>query len=348
MKRLVIIVIVLLSLTGMTVYLNQHSTTAGQLVSIDGATMGTSYHIKLVAADDWTVGIDELQAKIKSRLAAIDAKMSTFKPDSDISRFNSNGGDTWITITPETMLVVNTAHKISTLTTGSFDITVGKLVNLWGFGPTVNIAAMPDPNMIETLRSQSGYRKLQIQQTPPALRKTSKELYLDLSAIAKGYAVDAVAKLLLAHNVTNFLVEIGGEIITHGNKSEQHPWVIGIESPQVEQHVVRKRLHLNNVAMATSGDYRNYFEHEGVRYSHTIDPETGYPIKHRLASVTVIDSSCMRADAIATAITVMGEDKGLAFAEAQKIAVFMLVKSDNGFIEKQSTAFNAYLEKTED
>ena len=343
MKRLSIIAVILVSLVGITAYLNQGSSGSTHTIAISGTTMGTSYHLKLITTAGWKVEVEELKKLITKRLAEIDNKMSTYKGDSDVSRLNKAAADKWIPIDAETLVVVTAAQKISAISAGSFDVTIGRLVNLWGFGPTVNIAAMPVATEIAELLQQAGYNKLKLQTEPPALLKHSESLYLDLSAIAKGYAVDAVAKLLRQNGIDNFLVEIGGEIITRGQKGINLPWVVGIETPRAGQRVVHKRLKLKNVSMATSGDYRNYFEDNGVRYSHTIDPANGYPIKHKLASVTVIDESCMRADAIATAIMVMGVDRGLEFAEAQNLAIFMLIKNGAGFTEKQSSAFNTYL-----
>ena len=345
MEKKALIVVLGLTLILLTVFLNQNVTNSNQSLAIDGTTMGTSYHIKLVTPTKWKTSKKELENLIKLRLDDIDNKMSTYKGASDVAKFNQNSGKSWVPISAETMFVVDNAQKISDFTNGSFDITIGKLVNLWGFGPTINISAIPDAKTITELLNQSGYKKLLLRTNPPALHKNSEMLYIDLSAIAKGYAVDAVAQLLQENSITDFLVEIGGEIVTHGNKGENKPWVIGIEAPETQQRTVRKRLHLPNAAMATSGDYRNYFEENGVRYSHTIDPKTGYPIKHKLASITVISKSCMRADALATAIMVMGPEKGLAFAEANNLAVFMLVKYNNDFIEKQSSTFKTYLAK---
>ncbi len=343
MKRLSIIAIILVSLVGIAVYLNQGNSGSNRPISVSGTTMGTSYHLKLIMAAGWKVDVETLKKLITARLAEIDHKMSTYKNDSDVTRLNKATADKWIPIDAETLVVVSESQKISEISFGSFDVTIGRLVNLWGFGPTVNLTTIPVATEIATLLGQAGYEKLKLRTDPPALMKQSESLYLDLSAIAKGYAVDAVAKLLRQNGIENFLVEIGGEIITQGQKKVNSPWVIGIETPKPGQRVVHKRLKLRNVAMATSGDYRNYFEENGVRYSHTIDPVNGYPIKHKLASVTVIDESCMRADAIATAIMVMGVEKGLKFAETQNLAIFMLVKKGAGFAEKQSSAFNAYL-----
>ena len=348
MKQFILIILILLLLGAGITYLNRTQGTTAQLLSISGTTMGTTYHLKVVPEPGKTIDTTALKNKIDLRLSEIDQKMSTYKQDSDLSRFNRASDGQWIAISSETFAVITMAQQVSKLSNGDFDITVGQLVDLWGFGPTVHVDAIPDKKLIQTLLSQLGYRKLELRQTPPALRKTNKNIYLDLSAIAKGYAVDAVARLLMEKQISNFLVEIGGEIITHGEKHHHQPWVVGIESPLSGQYKIRKRLQLRDVAMATSGDYRNYFEEHGVRYSHTIDPATGYPIKHKLASVTVIDTTCMRADALATAIMVMGPVRGLKFARQQKLAIFMLVKQGDHFIEKSSPAFAPYLKAKEE
>lgn len=345
MKRKILIMIILVIGAGWIINLNQNKTTDGRLITLSGTTMGTSYHIKLVPAEGRSLNEATIKTKIDGRLTAIDAGMSTYKKDSDVSRFNVHESGSWMSVASETMFVINAAQEISLLSDGAFDITIGNLVNLWGFGPTINIYEMPDANIIKGLLPQVGYNKLKLQLSPPELLKSSESVYMDLSAIAKGYAVDAIAELLIANNIENFLVEIGGEVVTHGHKLKRKPWVVGIETPVAGQRSVRKKLSLDDVAMATSGDYRNYFEHEGVRYSHTIDPATGYPIKHSLVSVSVIDQSCMRADALATAIMVMGPDKGLKFAEKNQLAVFMLIKQGEHFIEDYSRFFEPYLTK---
>lgn len=348
MKRRYWLIAALIVLAGAVIYLNTTRSGNAQPITIAGTVMGTSYHIKLIPLKEHSVDKEVLAGKISQRLATVDNEMSTYKEDSDISRFNRSSGGEWVPISTETMVVVKTAQEISEISQGAFDITVGKIVNLWGFGPTLSIDAIPDAKDIKRFLSQSGYHKLELRHTPPSIRKSDSATFLDLSAIAKGYAVDAIASLIIENNIENFLVEIGGEIVTHGHKNEQQPWVIGIESPVAEQRSIRKRLLLQDAAMATSGDYRNFFEHNGVRYSHTIDPSTGYPVSHNLVSVTVIDRSCMRADALATAIMVMGPDKGMRFAEQQQLAIFMLVKQNETYIEKYSTAFKPYLESIEE
>ena len=341
-KRLSIIALILFATTSLVIYLNLHSTT-GQPILLSGSTMGTSYHIKLFPESGIKIDATKLKNQIDVRLSEIDHKMSTYKKDSELSRFNRYPNNQWMEISAETLSVIELAQKISHLSNGAFDITVGNLVNLWGFGPSINIDMIPDAAKIHQLQQQIGYQHLQLRQTPAALKKNTDKINLDLSAIAKGYAVDAIATLIISNNLENFLVEIGGEIITHGLKSKQQPWVVGIERAIAKERSIQKQIHLVNSAMATSGDYRNYFEHNGSRYSHTIDPRTGRPITHRLASVSVIDDSCMRADALATAIMVLGPNKGMEFAEQHQLAIFMLIKQGDKFIEKQSSTFVTYL-----
>ncbi len=346
MKKIVILAVaVVLALT--VVYLNTHVTTQQQPITLTGLTMGTSYHIKLAYDPDREIDAAGLKKKIDARLTVIDSEMSTYKEQSDVARVSRAAAGVWETVSSETMTVLTTAGEISRISGGAFDITVGKLVNLWGFGPTMNLDDIPPREEIDRALAAVGYQKLHLREQPPAVKKENSATTIDLSAIAKGYAVDAVAKLLREQGMKNFLVEIGGEIVTHGHKDHGKAWVIGIESPVADQRSVRQRLYLKDVAMATSGDYRNYFERDGVRYSHTIDPTTGDPITHKLASVTVIERSCMRADALATAIMVLGPERGMAFANRHHLAIFMLVKHNDGFVEKHSSAFTPYLKTRE-
>ena len=332
------IIIVLIFLVGVVIFLNHSRHGNRSMVTIAGEVMGTTYHIKVVGA----VAAD-LPKALKERLDEVDALMSTYKKNSDVSRINRSAVNSPIKVANETFYVLTAAQQISVATDGAFDVTIGKLVNLWGFGPTINIKQVPDDATVQALRGSTGYRHLHLDNVHNEVTKDSAEVYVDLSAIAKGYAVDAAAQLLLQRGIDNFMVEIGGEIITHGHKYGNLPWVIGIESPQTDKRVVQRKLYLHNVAMATSGDYRNYFEFNGQRYSHTIDPATGYPIRHRLASVTVISDSCMHADALATALMVMGPQKGIRYAREHNLAILMLIKQGNRFIERRSSGFERYL-----
>ena len=332
------IIIVLIFLVGVVIFLNHSRHGNRSTVTIAGEVMGTTYHIKVVDAVP-----GDLPRVLKERLDEVDALMSTYKKNSDVSRINRSAVNSSVKVANETFYVLTAAQQISVATDGAFDVTIGKLVNLWGFGPTINIKQVPDDATVQALRGSTGYRHLHLDNVHNEVTKDSDDVYVDLSAIAKGYAVDAAAQLLLQRGIDNFMVEIGGEIITHGHKYRNLPWVIGIESPQVDKRIVQKKLYLHNVAMATSGDYRNYFEVNGQRYSHTINPATGYPIRHRLASVTVISDSCMHADALATALMVMGPQKGMRYAREHNLAVLMLIKQGNHFIERRSSGFERYL-----
>lgn len=344
-KRIVIITLPLLFIITLVIYLNTSSQAPTGPILFEGATMGTSYHIKVIPDDSIQIDISTVSSRITERLDEIDHLMSTYKADSEISLFNQHQDNQWVTISNETLNVIEAGQQVSKLSDGAFDMTIGNLVNLWGFGPTINLDSIPKQHKIDELINQIGYQKLQLTSQPPQLLKTSTQVYLDLSAIAKGYAVDSIAKVLLELHIENFMVEIGGEIVTHGFKSENNPWIIGIQSPSTVEQSVQKRLYLTDIAMATSGDYRNYFEQEGVRYSHTIDPRTGRPITHQLASVTVISSTCMLADAYATAIMVLGPTKGMEFANKNNIAIFMIIKEGDKFTERNNELFTHYLTK---
>ena len=232
---------------------------------------------------------------------------------------------------------------ISDETGGAFDITVGPLVNIWGFGPEGEIENIPADLVINQTKEKTGYQNLLVRMDPPALKKKFPDLYCDLSAIAKGFGVDKIAELLKGLGVNNFMVEIGGEVRTAGLNG-QLPWRIGISTPD-ERQGIQSVVDLNNDCIATSGDYHNYFEKDGKRYSHTIDPVSGKPITHNLASVSVIFPNCTGADAYATALNVMGPTDALNFARERKLPVLMIVKEQNQFKEMMTDTFKKYLSK---
>jgi len=297
-----------------------------QLVGFDGSTMGTSYSLRWVAKDDRQVA--EIQQAVEERLALINQQMSTYVPESEISRFNTlRSGE--MPVSAELAGLVQRSQAISEQTDGAFDITVGPLVNLWGFGSEGRVISAPSADKIASIRTRVGYQKLGVSQNPPLLTKATN-LQVDLSAIAKGYAVDQLASLLLTKGINNYLVEIGGELKLSGNKPNGESWKIAIEAPLTTERAAQYVLPISNIAMATSGDYRNYFEEDGVRYSHTIDPLTGAPINHALVSVTVLHPSCADADALATALMVMGDKRGVEFARRHDLAAYFLIKAQEG------------------
>ncbi len=303
-----------------------------------GSTMGTQYSVKLVTAAeiDDTAAIRDM---ISSSLDEVEQLLSTYMPDSEISLFNTMQSTDWVPASAMFCDGVEKSLALSAMTDGAFDITVGPLVNLWGFGPDDPIAEPPSDDEIAALLDTVGYRHLEADCARPALRKTLPQLALDMSAFGKGYAADAVGDRLDAQGFENYLVEVGGELRVRGHNSSGEKWAIGIEAPLVDQRRPYAVLRLTDTAVATSGDYRNYFEADGTRYSHTIDTRTGRPITHSLASVTVVDPRGYRADALATALLVMGPDQGMRLATRENLAVLFLLRGESGFDEQASPAF---------
>ncbi|WP_244506093.1 FAD:protein FMN transferase [Microbulbifer marinus] len=307
--------------------------------------MGTSYHITVV---DVPAGLTraELQQLIDSELQQVNQEMSTYINDSELMRFNRGPVGEAVPVSEHLAQVVELSKDIYRRSDGAFDVTVGPLVNLWGFGPQPEPEQVPDDAAIASLQQQLGSDALTIDRGPDRITR-SRPVQIDLSAIAKGHGVDRVAQLLETKGIANYLVEIGGELRTLGRNPKGREWRIGIESPDPSGRIVQKPISVSGKSVATSGDYRNYYERDGVRYAHSIDPRTGRPLQHRLASVTVIAETCAEADGLATALNVLGADAGLKLAEREHLAVFMLVKTDAGFEERYSSSFEPYLERSE-
>ena len=320
------------------------------MIEIHGRTMGTTYMVKAVkTTDSKAATTDErskqIKAEIENLLKIVNRQMSTWLKDSEISRFNRYGETQWFEVSSDTVRVIAEALRVSEISDGAFDITVGPLINLWGFGPAKQEKQIPAEAQLKELMAKIGFRKLSVRQLPPAVKKEEPGIYCDLSAIAKGFAVDKVAEYLDARGFLNYLVEIGGEVRARGFNHNKQIWRIGIETPDSKSRSLQKIVLLKNVSMATSGDYHNYFEKDGTRYSHTIDPTTGRPITHKLASVSVIHESCMTADAMATAIDVLGPVKGYELALQENLAIFMIVREKEGFVEKMTPRFKKILRR---
>lgn len=313
-----------------------------QTLRLSGPTMGTSYHITLVSEQGEPLPVSEevIHDSVRKELQFINQTMSTYIPESELMLFNTSPTAELISVSDPLREVLVLADFISRESGGAFDVTVGPLVNLWGFGPDKHEDAVPDAGKIAALKAELGYDKLDLSE-PGAIRKLSN-IQVDLSAIAKGYGVDRVAGVIEKAGIRHYMVEIGGEIRTRGYSPRLTPWVIAIEKPSDGVQEVFTAVSLTDAGMATSGDYRNYFEKDGRRFSHTIDPVTGYPIEHNLASVTVIAPTAAEADGWATAIMVSGVEKGLEIAEQQKLAVYMIVKEPEGFVERSSSEFSQF------
>ena len=316
---------------------------------LEGATMGTYYRVSCrcpsaAASAPENVTESSLAAQITRELELVNEQMSTYLPDSELSRFNDGPVAEWQTVSPALLEVVVAAQQISRLSDGAFDITVGPLVNLWGFGPGGRIEAVPDPAELAAARSRVGSGYLEQDPMRPALRKT-RPVYLDLSAIAKGHGVDRIAAVLDLQGCSDYLVDIGGEVIARGLNPRGQSWRIGIEVPDPDRMGgVQRILRLPDVAVATSGDYRNFLDLDGQRISHTVDPRSGRPVTHGLASVSVVHSSAMWADGLATALNVLGPEAGYQLALQQDWAAFFLTRRAAGFEERYTPAMQQYLE----
>ena len=270
--------------------------------------------------------------------------MSTYDAESELSRFNqSEAQDAWFPVAAETAEVVAISRDISRHTGGRFDVTLGPLVNLWGFGPEPGSETRPSETELALARQRVGFERLELRMQPPALRKEA-DIYVDLSAVAKGYGVDAAAALLEALDIGNYLIEIGGEMRVKGLNERGSAWRIAIETPLALVRSGFRTLSIAEGGIATSGDYRNYFEEGGVRYSHIIDPLTASPITHSLASVTIIHPRASVADGWATALLVMGPESGFTLAQELGLAALFIVRESDGFAERFTQAFLPYLE----
>ncbi len=304
------------------------------LLHVAGPTMGTRYNVKIVDAPvDLNAAL--IKTGIESILNQINRQMSTYRADSELTRLNHNPTTDWIDTSSDLLYLIEAAIRVSRLTQGAFDVTVGPLVNLWGFGADGRADDPPAARDIHEVLTRTGYEKLSVRRSPPGIRK-AKGMYIDLSAIAKGYAVDRVAGYLGSLGLANYLVEIGGDLKANGHNADGMPWAIAIEKPAPEGRMVQQVVHITGQAMATSGDYRNYYEHNGQRFSHTIDPRTGLPVSHSLASVTVWSATAMDADAMATALMVLGPEAGYELAHRRKLGAYFIVRTKNGFAEKST------------
>jgi thiamine biosynthesis lipoprotein len=311
-------------------------------VAISGRTMGTTYHIKIITG--YFNKLSGLQPKIDQRLEAINQSMSTYRPDSEISRFNAiQDINTLMHISDDFLKVMQAAQRIYELTDGAWDGTIKPLVNLWGFGNTRQPREMPASAVIKEAIRTVGFKYIRIIEKG-LLQKHVETVSLDLASIAKGFAVDQISELLKAEGLDNYLVEIGGEVYAAGYRKDGSPWRVGINQPDPSASLreTYQVVPLHNRAMATSGDYRNYIEIQGRRYSHIIDPRSGYPVDNGVVSASVVAGSCMLADGLATALMVMGPQDGLGLIDSlEGVAALVIVRNpDNSLSRYTSESFD--------
>ena len=317
-----------------------------QSIILTGSTMGTTYTVKIVSSES-ILDRSDISAEINHRLDNVNQQMSTYIETSDLSLFNQSDTKEWVEIPVELYTVIEEALRINGLSDNAFDISIGPVVNLWGFGPEEKPGTVPDHTAINQALDKVGSQYIHLRTNPYSIRKDKPDLTIDLSAIAKGFAVDIIADYLDKLAINNYMVEIGGEIKAKGFSSDNKSWHIGIEKPLSDQRTVQSIVALDDTGMATSGDYRNYFEENGIRYSHTINPGTGKPITHKLASVTVLHPSTMTADAMATALLVLGPKQGFELALKENLAALLIIREKDNFTEKMTPHFKNALAYSE-
>lgn len=313
-----------------------------ELLVLSGSTMGTQWQVQVV--DDGEGQLNGLADAIATLLQELDRQVfSTWTPDSELSRLNQAAPDTPVGVSSDLLTVLQEAQRIHAASDGAFDPSIGPLVDLWGFGP-VTITASPDPAAIEAARARLATPQLHIDVATGTVRRPDG-MQLDLSGIAKGYAVDRVAALLDAAGFSSYLVEIGGELRLRGLRADDTPWTIAIEQPDPTQRVPHALIDSRGeaLALAGSGDYRNYRIVNGVRQSHEIDPLLGIPVQHALAAVTVLADTAMEADAWATALMVLGPADGMRVADRLGLSAYFIIREDNGWTSRYSGRFEAFL-----
>lgn len=323
-----LIVLVLAALSG-----------CGQSVErFGGPTMGSSYTVQFVPAGK-SPDAAKLKAEVDTILASLDEQFSTYRADSVVSRFNALPAGACLGLPADMLTLWRYGEQLSQQSGGAFDLTVEPLMNLWGFGPQSRSERVPEAAALERERARVGHQHLRLNGD-----QLCKEVdaQLDFDSVVAGYAVDRVSARLAELGLTDYLVEITGELKAVGHKPDGKPWRIALEVPSSErERQVERSVALDGIGLSTSGDYRNYFEEGGQRYSHTFDPRTGTPVRHGLASVTVADAQALHADGLSTLLMVLGPEEGYTFAERNGLAAFFIVRQGEGFVTRATTRFEA-------
>jgi thiamine biosynthesis lipoprotein len=305
------------------------------LERFDGPTMGSRYSIQYVRHSS-TPGPKAVQAEVESILAEVDRQFSTYRSDSDIERFNDLPANRCQKMPTPILKLIRVAQLLSEQSEGSYDLTVEPLLNLWGFGPQAREEKVPTAQSLAEVRQRVGYQHLRIDRDQ--LCKDAA-VEVDFNSIAAGYAVDTIAEKLEAMGIRSYLVEVTGELKAAGKKHDGSPWRIALEEPRDDRQVAERVIVVDGYGVSTSGDYRNYFEQDGRRYSHTFDARTGAPVSHTLASVTVINPSALMADGLSTLLLILGPERGWDYAEKHDIGAFFVIRADTGFVTRTNQAF---------
>jgi thiamine biosynthesis lipoprotein len=303
--------------------------------SFGGPTMGSTYSIKYLRTKG-LAGSEEVKLDVEKILADVDRQMSTYRNDSDIERFNDLPANSCQTMPASILELVRVGEQLSLQSEGSYDLTVEPLLDLWGFGPQAREEKVPTASALAEAMKRVGHAHLRIE--GEQLCKDAA-VEVDFNSIAAGYTVDTIAAKLEAMGIHNYLAEATGELKAAGKKLDGSPWRIALEEPRDDQQVAERVIEVDGYGVSTSGDYRNYFEQGGRRYSHTFDARTGAPINHTLASVTVIDPSALMADGLSTLLLILGPERGWDYAEKHGIGAFFVMRADTGFVTRANQAF---------
>ena len=308
---------------------------------LSGETMGSAWTVKIAGVLPATA--EELRAGAQARFDAVNLALSTYRADSELSRFNNDDSGEWIDIDPELGLVLAYALSLAADSGGAYDVTVGPLVNLWGFGPDPANRRVPDAADIDSARARVGWRKVEVDAKKRRARK-EPGVRVDLSSLGKGRGVDRVAEYLDSQGVTNYLIDLSGKLRARGVNSQGGAWRVAVEPPQADATsgapaFRREIVALLNESVATAGDYRRYFEIDGHHYSHIIDPRTGWPVSHDTLSASAIAADCMQADALATVFMVMPPDDAIALANRRRLRVLLVSRAGAAYLATHSGAW---------
>lgn len=319
------------------------ATPKAQVTVLDGKTMGTFWRVSVVGVDQNRA--EDLRQKVQTLLDGDDQLLSTWKNDSALMRFNLSQSTTPWPVSEGMADIVTESLRIGQKTQGAMDITVGPLVNLWGFGPDKQPVKTPTQAQINAAKARTGLEKLTVinRAGQQYLQKSIPDLYVDLSTVGEGYAADHLARLMVEEGISRYLVSVGGALVSRGMNGEGQPWRVAIQKPTDRENAVQAIVDINGHGISTSGSYRNYYELDGKRISHVIDPQTGRPITHNLVSVTVIAPTALEADGWDTGLMVLGTEKAQQVVREQGLAVYMIMKEGDGFTTWMSPQFSAFL-----
>ncbi|HEP1062357.1 TPA: FAD:protein FMN transferase ApbE [Klebsiella aerogenes] len=310
---------------------------------LDGKTMGTYWRVSVVGLDP--AKAEDLRHKVQAQLDGDDWLLSTWKNDSALMRFNHAATTEPWPVNEAMADIVTLSLRIGAKTAGAMDITVGPLVNLWGFGPDKQPVKTPTEQQIAAAKARTGLQHLTVinRADKQYLQKDIADLFVDLSTVGEGYAADHLARLMEQEGIARYLVSVGGALVSRGMNGDDKPWRVAIQKPTDRENAVQAIVDINGHGISTSGSYRNYYELDGKRISHVIDPQTGHPINHKLVSVTVIAPTALEADGWDTGLMVLGPEKAQKVAHEQGLAVYMIVKEGDGFKTWMSPQFRTFL-----